>query len=107
MSIRSEKTFIGSDNEKTRRCLYAVINRLAFHFVTKTFQANLARFAFHQPVIMQRLFIGDVVPVSKFLLHVAARTDIGRIFGELKDVGTEKANAVLDRVLQCADRGHD
>ncbi len=107
VSIRGEKTFIGSHNKKIRRCLYAVINRLTFHFVTKTFQANLASFAFHQPVIMQRLFICDVVPVAKFLLRVAARTDIGRIFAKLKNVGPEKANTVLNRVLQRADRGHD
>src|SRR2546423_15336901 len=107
VSIGSEKTSIGSDKEKTRCCLHAVINRLAFHFVTETLEANLARLAFHQSVIMQRFFIGNVVPVAKFLLHVAARADIGRIFGELKDVGTEKADAVLNRVLQSADRGHD
>src|SRR5262249_15526356 len=52
VSVRGEKTSIGSNDKETRRCLYAVINSLAFHFVTKTFEANLARLAFHQSVIM-------------------------------------------------------
>ena len=56
---------------------------------------------------MQGLLVRDVMPVAKFLLCIAARADIGREFGELKNVGTEKANAVLDRVLQRADRSHN
>ena len=56
---------------------------------------------------MQRLLIGDVVSVAKFLPDIAARAHIGRIFGELKDVGAEKTDAILNRVLQSADRGHD
>ena len=30
-----------------------------------------------------------------------------RIFGELENIRSEKADSALDRVLQCADRGHD
>jgi hypothetical protein len=55
---------------------------------------------------MQRLLVGDVVSVAKFFLHVAAGADVGRIFGKLKNVRAEKANAVLNRILQCADRSH-
>ena len=88
MSIRGEKTSIRSDNEKTRSRLYAVVNGLAFHFITKALEANLARLAFHQSIIMQRLLVGDVVAVAKFFLHIATCTDIRRIFAELKDVRT-------------------
>ena len=105
--VRSEETFIGSRNEKTRSCFYAVIDRLPFHFVAEAFEANLARLPFHQSVIMQRLLVGDAVAIAKFFLHVATRAHIGGIFGELKDIGTEEANSVLNRILQCANGGHD
>src|SRR5207249_11559470 len=96
VGIRGEKTFIGSHNEKTRRGLCAIVNRLPLNFVTKTFEANLTSLAFHQSVIMQHLLVGDVVPVTKFFPHVAAHAHISRVFGELKNVGTEEANAVLN-----------
>ena len=105
--VRSEETFIGSRDEKTRSCFYAVIDRLPFHFVAETFEANLSRLTFHQSVIMQRLLVGDAVAIAKFFLHVATRAHIGRIFGELKNIGTEETNSVLNRILQCTDGGHD
>jgi hypothetical protein len=45
---------------------------------------------------VQRLLVGNVVSVTKFFLHVAARTDIDRIFAELKNIRSEKADPVLN-----------
>ena len=94
--VGSKKTSIRPNDEKARRRLNPVVNRLAFYFITKTLEANLARLAFHQPIIMNRLFVRNIVAVPKFFLHIAARTDIGWVFGKLENIRPEKANAVLN-----------
>ena len=55
---------------------------------------------------MQRLLIGDVATVLILFLHVPARRHVSGIFSELENVRAEKADPVLDRVLQRANRGH-
>src|SRR5206468_5132271 len=80
VSVRGKKTSIGSDNEQARSGLDAIVDGLAFYFVTKTLEANFSRLAVHQSIIMQRLLIGDVVSIPKFFLHIAACANIGRIF---------------------------
>ena len=78
VSIGREKTPIRSNNEQTRRRLHAVVDRLSLHFIGETFEANFARLALHQPVIMQRLQVSDVAAVPIFFPHVTARRHIGR-----------------------------
>src|SRR6266498_1474992 len=95
-SVRGKKTPIGSDNEQARSGLDAIVDGLAFYFVTKTLEANFSRLAFHQSIIMQRLLISDVVSIPKFFLHIAACANTGRIFRELKNVRAEKAQPVLN-----------
>src|SRR5262249_14227656 len=77
--VRSEKAAVGADNEETRRRFHAVVNRLAFHFVTETLQANLARISFHQLLVMQPLLVSDVAAVLIFFLHVATRGHVRRV----------------------------
>ena len=94
--ICGEKTAIRTNNEQARCRFHAVINRLTFHFVRETFQANFAGLAFHQAIVMQRLLVTDVAPVPIFLSHVAARAHVRRIFRELKNVRAEKTDSMLD-----------
>src|SRR5207248_3038476 len=46
-SVGGEKTPVRSNDEQTRGRLHAVVDRLAFHFVAKTLQTNLARVSLH------------------------------------------------------------
>ena len=55
---------------------------------------------------MQRLPVGDVVPVLIFFLYVAAHAHIGRVLRELKNVRSKKAQAIFNGTLQRADCGH-
>src|SRR5438046_8069080 len=56
---------------------------------------------------MERLLIIDVAAVLIFFLNVAACAHVRRILRELKNVRTEKTEAVLNRILERADRRHD
>src|SRR5947199_10630749 len=96
VSIRREKAAVRPDDKETRRCLHAIIDCLTFQLVTETLETNLAGVPLHQFVIMQRLPVGNVSPVLILLLDFATGVEVDRIFCELKNVGTEKAQAVLD-----------
>src|SRR5438105_15791146 len=56
---------------------------------------------------MERLLIIDVAAVLIFFLNVAACAHVRRILRELKNVRTEKTEAVLNRIRESADRRHD
>ena len=105
-ALAVRKASIGADDEKTRRRLYAVVNRLSLHLVAKTFETDLACVAFHQLRVMQRLAIRDVAAVLIFFLDLAADVYVRRVFGELKNIRTEKANTAFDGRLQRADGSH-
>src|SRR5213596_227959 len=106
ISIRREKAAVRADDEETRRCLHAIINCLTFQLVTETLETNLARVSLHQLVIMQRLPVANVSPVLILLLYFATGVDVDRIFPELKNIRSEKADPVFDRTLQRANRCH-
>src|SRR2546423_13097971 len=55
---------------------------------------------------MDSLQISNIAAVLIFFLHVAARGHVCRIFCELENVRAEKADTVLNRVLERANRRH-
>src|SRR5207249_8564619 len=81
-------------------------NGLTFQLVTETLKADLARIALHHLVVMQRLPVRDISPVLIFFLDLAPDIYVRGIFCELKNIRAKEAQPVLDRILQCADRGH-
>ena len=84
VGISGKKTSIGPDDRQAGTCFHSITNRLPIE--VESLEANLARSAFHQRVISQRLAISDVVAVLILLLYVSTRVDVRRIFCELENI---------------------